>query len=415
MKKHLYVLILLVCGLISSCSEENNMPLKTTTNAPAPLTENDVSWQPISGGAVIKYNTPMIANIRGIEARYQLETGQSMTIKGSFLSDSLVIEGYQTDSEKTIELFVVDNSDNYSAPYSLIITPNKSQISQVQESLEVIPDFGGMQISWKNIDKKPIALFVSRVEENEKVLIEQYYSDQANPTISIRGELAEKSEYIVQIRDRWDNYSEELKYTLTPLFEKQVEHFSYMPYEYFHNIIDKGGMYNWFDGATSAPGWGDIHWPTQTPTMPHWSAIKLTNPTTLSRVVLWQYGWGANNYQQFYGGGNARNIEIYGSRSQNPETGDPAASSSWELIVACEIKMPSGSWINTGNNLTDEDFDVAKNRGHEFIIPLQNPVPAYTALSFKLLDPFQGSIEGGEGARLSEIQLFGDDRPTDSK
>ncbi|MGL4779912.1 MAG: DUF5126 domain-containing protein [Bacteroidales bacterium] len=414
-KAYIYPLLVAFCGLLFSCEDDNKLPQKLTNQAPPALSAEDVSWRPISGGAVIKYRTPQIQNIRGIEAKYQLETGKEIVVRGSFLSDSIVVEGYSTETPKNIQLSVIDNSDNYSVPYVLEILPNKSPLSSVKETLKVSPDFGGMQISFKNVDRRPIATFISRVDGNDTLLIEQYYTDQANPLITIRGEKAEKSDYIFQFRDRWDNYTEKMSYSVTPLFEKKVEHFTYMPSEYFHNIPDYNFMYRWFDGETSAPGWGDIHWPTTNPVTPHWSAIRLTNPTALSRIVLWQFAWGATNYSHYYFGSNARKVELYGSTEANPKSGDPATSDSWEFIMLCEIKMPSGKWYNSDNNLSEEDFDVAKNRGHEFILPLKDPMPQYRALCFKVVEAFQGGGAGSEGGRLSEVQLFGDDRPESEK
>ncbi|MGL5317385.1 MAG: DUF5126 domain-containing protein [Bacteroidales bacterium] len=417
MKKQTYICLLLValCGIFSSCEEDSRFPKKTSNQTPPALTEADVSWRAISGGAIIRYKTPQIQNIRGIEAKYQLETGKEVTVRGSFLSDSIVIEGYLTNTPKNIQLCVIDNSDNYSAPYTLQIVPNSSPLTSVKESLKVSPDFGGMQVSFKNVDRRTIATFISRVEDKDTILIEQYYTDQANPLITIRGEKAAESEYIFQFRDRWDNYTEKMSFTITPLFEKKVEAFTYMPSEYFHNIPDYNYMYRWFDGATSAPGWGDIHWPSTNPVTPHWSTIRLTNPTALSRIVLWQFAWGATNYSHFYFGANTRKLELYGSTEANPKSGDPASSDSWELIMLCEIKMPSGKWYNSDGNLSEEDFDVAKNRGHEFILPLKDPMPQYQALCFKVVETFQGGGAGSEGGRLSEIQLFGDDRPESEK
>ncbi|MGL4806111.1 MAG: DUF5126 domain-containing protein, partial [Bacteroidales bacterium] len=225
-KTYIYPLLVVFCGLLFSCEDDNKLPQKLTNQAPPALSAEDVSWRAISGGAVIKYRTPQIQNIRGIEAKYQLETGKEIVVRGSFLSDSIVVEGYSTETPKNIQLSVIDNSDNYSAPYVLEIMPNKSPLSSVKETLKVSPDFGGMQISFKNVDRRPIATFISRVDGNDTLLIEQYYTDQANPLITIRGEKAENSEYIFQFRDRWDNYTEKISFLVTPLFEKKVEHFT---------------------------------------------------------------------------------------------------------------------------------------------------------------------------------------------
>ena len=42
-------------------------------------------------------------------------------------------------------------------------------------------------------------------------------------------------------------------------------------------------------------------------------------------------------------------------------------------------------------------------------------MPQYRALCFKVVEAFQGGGAGSEGGRLSEVQLFGDDRPENEK
>ncbi len=410
-----YILICTLISLLFSCVNENELPQKWTTDTPPGFNDEDISWVGISGGVIIKYTMPVLENPRGIEARYKLETGVEIVARGSFLSDSLIVEGYQTTSEKIIELYVIDNSDNYSDPYILKVTPKVSALEAVQESLEVIPDFGGMQIRFKNQDRKAIATFISRVNKDsigniiDTTLIEQYYTDQVAPLITIRGQDAKESEYIFQFRDRWDNYTEELSYKITPLFEKYVDNFDYMDADYFGGIENISSMYLWFDGTRSVTGWGNIFWPDAgTSKQVHWSSIKFDNPTTLSRILLWQYAWGGNNYMQLYAGQNVRKMDIYGTLEDNPAAGDPATNPSWIHIMECEIKMPSGGTYNSDpTTLPEEDFDVARNRGHEFIIPLQDPMPQYKALSFRVKESFQGGTSPG---LLAEIELYGDDR-----
>lgn len=401
----MFVLWSLLC---LSCANEDNLkePVKHDSRPPTALTSSDISVRSISGGAVIKYSLPHEADIRAIEAQYTLTNGKQFTVRGSFLSDSIVVEGFIDTKPYDIRLYVVDNSENYSDPYVLSITPEKSPLSMIAESLSVIPDFGGLQITWENESLSTVSMFMYRVEGIDTLLVDQYYSKTSAGLWTIRGENNVESEYLMQIRDRWNNHTDMFSYRLTPLFEKELDYSTFsIPSDYFVNIGDPGSMPKWWDKEKSVPNWGDIYWPTLSFGLPSVATIKFAAPTMISRIVLWQYAWGATNYSHFYYAGNLRVVDLYGSTEASPSVSDPEDNASWSFIMRCEIKMPSGGWINQ-DSMTDEDFDVAKNRGHEFIFPVLEKAPKYTYLRFKIISSFDGAPEGG---MLSEINLFGDD------
>ena len=145
---------------------------------------------------------------------------------------------------------------------------------------------------------------------------------------------------------------------MNTLYEKELDYRSLStPSHYFINNGDPSGMSKWWDGEKSASGWGDIYWPTRVETLPTVSTIKFARPTMISRIVLWQYAWGATNYSHFYYGGNVRVVDLYGSTENTPSNADPENDPSWSFIMRCEITMPSGGWVNQ-DSMTEEDFDV---------------------------------------------------------
>ncbi len=406
-------ILLFVIFMAGACTNEDDLkvPLKMDTTPPAALTSADVSYKPIAGGAIVKYNLPDEKDIRCIEAQYTISNGKKIVTRGSFLSDSLIIEGFRDMNVHHIKLFAVDNSENYSQPFILSITPNQSPLDAVLESLKVLPDFGGMQITWKNIDKSIIALFVYKIEMNDTILLDQYYSKTENGELTIRGQESVDTEFLIQVRDRWDNYTQKVQYNITPLFEKELDYskFKIPHFSYFINILNYDEMTKWWDGQKSATGWGLIFWPDPAATLPTVSTVKMGVPVLFSRIILWQYAWGAANYSHFYADRNIRKLELYGSIEDTPSKEDPSDNPSWEFIMECEIKMPSGGFYNN-DSMTEEDLDVAKNRGHEFLFPLKETPVKYKYLRFKVLSTFEGGPNGG---LLSEISLFGDDRADD--
>ena len=94
-----------------------------------------------------------------------------------------------------------------------------------------------------------------------------------------------------------------------------------------------------------------------------------------------------------------RKCRIYGSN-------DPTLDmSGWILLMECEIMKPSGLPIGIGRQYqSDEDFDIAHNKGHEFMIPLDAPAVRY--LRIEGTESWEGNGLGVPG----EMHIFGDAR-----
>lgn len=403
MKRNLIFSALLATGfLVLGCSEDHNAPTSSDGVAPQPIAEQSISVRPIAGGAVIRYELPQEPDLLAVEARYRISSGKEYKVRISSLVDSLVVEGYLEQKEYPVMLYVVDRAENYSSPVKVNILPDEAPINTIFSSLSLSSDFGGVVVSWENPSESPIAIFLSREEENgERIEIDAYYTKAKQGKFAVRGLEAKQTKFCLQLRDKWQNYSDYYTQSIQPIFEEELDYEKFKPMElkYSGNVSSTSSLSDLWTRDLKASERPNLE--RMSTTIP-WNASFTIGDTAakLSRIVIWQYGWTFNGYGQFYSGGNARTYEFYGSNDPTP-TGE--LDDSWELFLTADIVKSSGEPYNAGaEGMTEEDFDVAFNRGHEFMIPIGTP--RYRYFRMKCLRSFENGSMYGHSYR---IQMFG--------
>lgn len=390
--KYIYFFITLI--VLSACEDVEREPVVIDTDAPGQV--ENVNVTPIPGGAKITYDLPDDIDLLYVQARYMLPNGKEVLTNASRNTRTLTIEGLAEVREYEIALTTVDTSGNCSEPYCLKIIPDTPPITSVFSSLKVQADFGGVNLQWDNPSEAELAVFISmKNEENEWFLLDSYYSSQKAGNYSVRGLADVESEFSVQFRDKWNNYSEARTDILTPMYEVQIsaQDIVFLEHAFTFGVpaSDMGRLpmmcdYRFEDNVTTN---SIVPW--------HISFAIDKQPIKLSRVVIWQYSWPFNNYGHYYAGGNGSLYEVYGTADEIPTVD----MSGWNLLATCPIVKPSGLPNNVGReNMTEEDYDLAHNKGHEFILPLDAPPVRY--LRIRSLEGFGGAL-----ATFSEVQIFG--------
>lgn len=394
--KNIKYILLLVILFLYSCNDVEREPFATDNIAPGQIT--NVVTKATPGGAEISYDLPQDIDLLHIEAQYFLPNGNKMVINSSSNSKTLNIEGFAEVKEYEITLTSVDRSGNRSEPYIVKVTPDTPPVLAVLNTLKVQPDFGGLNLQWENPTESDLAILIyKKNEEGENENIDTYYTSSKTGNYSVRGLEDVKSEFSIRLRDKWNNFSEIRTEELTPLYEEQIsaDNLKLLDYAYTDNIKlrDMGFLPKMWDG--------DLHeiMITEESVIPWHASFSVSNkPIRLSRVVFWQFAWSFNNYGHYYAGNNGSLYEIYGSTDEFPTVD----MSGWTLLQTCKIVKPSGlPFILGRENMSEEDFDLAHNKGHEFIIPLD--APAVRHLRIRSVECFGGTI-----GSFAELQIFGD-------
>lgn len=212
----------LIALFIVSCSEEENEPLEKGGSAPGLIT--NIQAKPLPGGAEISYALPDEKNFSYVEAEVYTPEGRTWNYKSSSYSSKIVVEGLATTSPQEVILYSVSKSGVRSEPTKITINPLTPAYISVFNSLEMISGFGGVKINYKNPTGADLAYFLGYIDKDGSFTdYDGYYSQNPTDTAyNYRGLPSEERKFALYIRDRWDNFSDTLLTTLTPLFEEEI-------------------------------------------------------------------------------------------------------------------------------------------------------------------------------------------------
>jgi len=210
-------LVFTVVSLVLSCSKADD----GDTTPPSPLTVT--STTPTNGGGVISYELPSDLDILYVSAVYTNSNGEEISRVSSKYNTTIEVSGLNQTTPITVQLFVVDESYNSSTPVEVEFTPLRSFIYLVQDSIEIVPDLGGVKISWDNIESKTVFVFLHIMNagvEDVRILS----SNNSEETRFVRGLESVEMSFSIRIEDFEGNTTTlEEKGNITPLFEQEID------------------------------------------------------------------------------------------------------------------------------------------------------------------------------------------------
>ncbi len=365
------LIIIAVC-----CKQENYGPNRTSAGGP-PSPISNMKVQNLSGAAKISYTLPDNPDLLYVMAKYK--TGiKEREVKSSMYNNFLLVEGFGDTIACQVELYAVNRYEEKSTPVSVTVKPLESPVSTIAKSISADADFGGLTYTFYNAVEAEVSIHVLMLDsvgvwrpaQDQGSTPSVQYTKRMSGTQSVRGLPAVERKFAIYIKDRWENHSDTLKYTFTPLPEIELD----------RKCSDCFKEVKYASDAAFVAGWGvdmmfnDVFaggptYHTQTSTVvPQWFTFKVgPAPTYLSRFKMWQRD--GNEYTV----SNVRKFEIWGSNNPSDNW------SSWELLGTFESIRPSGLPA-TVLTLTSEDAAYVK-AGEEFVFPPGTPAVQY--LRFK--------------------------------
>ena len=376
-----------------ACSEDKHGPLSDKGNTPASV--NNVSVENLSGAARISYSLPVDVDILYVKAEFYRKKGELVTVKASSRVNNLLVEGLNDTNEREVKLYTVSKSEKVSAPVSVKINPLSPPLANIYKSLETESTFGGVRVRFRNETKANIVFTVMRyTDQGDWQELDRHYTSQQENAFATRGMEDKETLFGLVVKDRWDNYSDTLKVSLTPLKEEVIDKKKWMDSRYPGEMVDQWAdrkLYAlWDDKISNAYYQSKYDLP-----LPVSFTINLGTKAKLNRFKIWQR---CNPAHFMFGGDGPRRWELWGSNNPDPDGG----YDNWILLGEYIMVKPSGQPLGAN---TDEDIAVAK-AGQEFDI--QNlDAPAIQYFRFKQIDSWS-VIGGGNGAfHLEEITLWG--------
>lgn len=387
------IFILFMASFLLSCTDEE----EGDTTPPDILTI--ISVEPTNGGGIITYELPSDNDVLFVRADYINGKGEEVFRVASKHVNQIEVSGLISSEEITVRLTVVDESENYSETVEALLTPEPSFIFLVQNSIELIPDLGGVRVSWENIEEKTVFVYLHMIDNGEEE-VRILSSNKRNYSIFVRGLQAVPISFSTKVEDFDGNITPlEDKGVLTPLFEEKIEKDTWQlvsnlsidgnawegrTVNFWDDVIDTNGNdsdNSYFIIYRSRNG-GSLKWPLDI-------VIDLNKSVKINRFKVWQRAYwynGPAGQPYYYQAENLKSFDVFVSTDKME----------WTLLGQFDI----GDAANSSGIISEEKLDEAA-AGHDF--SLEAVSQEFRYLKFSITSNY-GSDTYVHG---SEISLYG--------
>lgn len=286
-KVNFFLILVAVVMLLAQCKEEIMVPLQSSTVAPGEV--SNIRVENLPAKALLKYTLPTDKDLLYVKAVYLLKNGLQREVKSSFYSDSLIVDGFSDTLSHEVKLYAVNRSEIASNPVTVMVTPLRNPIYGVFGSLNMLADFGGVQVTARNVSKGNVAISLFTIDPQGKWSPYQSILTSDSSIIrNFRGLDTIPIKIGVTVRDRFLNYTDTLIKVLSPLYEIALTNTKYkelfLPTDAQQDAVSIGlGLFRLWDGSTTS--WQRMM-TVETPG-PQWISINLGQMAYLSRINIW--------------------------------------------------------------------------------------------------------------------------------
>ncbi|MDD4591963.1 MAG: DUF4959 domain-containing protein [Parabacteroides sp.] len=388
---------LLLSSIFTACKEE-----ELDKTAPGKVT--DISYRPTNGGAVLKFTAPNDDDLLYVKAVYTNALGKEVFKVTSHYRDSIEIDGFKEATPQKVKLYAVDRSNNESEAAEIEVTPLKSFIFLVQESIQMKEQLGGVRITWDNPDQKTVFVYVD-FTKNGKTYERILSSSLSSPSLMIRGLEPEEYSFSATVEDFNGNKTDKVDIgTYKPLLEQKIDKSTWKVMQNLSVDGDKweGTLASFWDDVIDTKevntdnsyfiinrddNGGMLKWPLDI-------VVDLNKTVVINRFVVWQRAFAYLNAEQ-----NGVSTDYYYYKEENMKS------------FSINVSTDRITWTSLGNFDIGDPRDAAGNispakykeaiDGHEF--NLEAVSPPFRYMKFSILSNY-GSETNVYG---SEITLYG--------
>ncbi|MDR2683322.1 MAG: DUF4959 domain-containing protein, partial [Dysgonamonadaceae bacterium] len=418
-KKQFFLFATVIGGLMFSCTAPADWGDPKDNIAPKPV--SNVQIENINGGAIITYTLPSDNDLMGAKVTYSYSAESGLLEK--YASDNTIeLEGYGDTGAHEITIYAIDKSGNLSEGITQTIQPLTPPIDLMRASIDAVPTFGGLSLSWENKNSKDmgVSLYVpDPVFPGEWALFDTYYSKTKEGKAIFRPFANVEQDFHIEMFDRWDNRAQPYETSLTPLKEDTLPgrvsatEFIWNLYDddywlwrgEIHNNVSLSGMVNKtfakvHDGQ--GQGGGDTYWcpgndgdpiewyvpgaGSSLIPFPLYFTVDMGRKAVYSRFNIKprlrdpNYSaalpcdfeiWGTNNPKLTteVGDGSREANMAYWTSWEAANGTDAWKNDGWTKIATCKLKVSSGeSKYVAGMALSDTDIANYRTNGFDFDI-----------------------------------------------
>ncbi len=394
--KYIYIL-LLAAFAFTACNEE-----VLDTTAPGKVT--NISYKPTNGGAVLTFTAPDDDDLLYVKAVYTNSLGKEVFKVTSHYGDSIEIDGFKEATPQKVKLYAVDRSNNNSEAAEIEVTPMKSFIYLVQESIQMKEQLGGVRITWENPDQKTVFVYVnfSKAGKTYERILSSALSD---PVLMIRGLDPEEYSFSVTVEDFNGNKTDKMDVgTYRPLLEQKIDKSTWKVLQNLSVDGDKweGTLASFWDDVVDTKesaadnsyfiisrdeNGGMLKWPLDI-------VVDLNKTVVVNRFVVWQRAFAYVNAEQ-----NGVSTDYYYYKEENMKSFSVSVSTdklTWTSLGSFDIGDPR----DAAGVISPAKYKEAID-GHEF--NLESVSQPFRYMKFSVLSNY-GSETNVYG---SEITLYG--------
>ena len=394
--KYIYIL-LLAAFAFTACNEE-----VLDTTAPGKVT--NISYKPTNGGAILTFTAPGDDDLLYVKAVYTNSLGKEVFKVTSHYGDSIEIDGFREATPQKIKLYAVDRSNNISEAAEIEVTPMKSFIYLVQESIQMKEQLGGVRITWENPDQKTVFVYVNFTKAGktyERILS----SALSDPVLMIRGLDPEEYSFSVTVEDFNGNKTDKMDVgTYRPLLEQKIDKSTWKVLQnlsvdgdkwegtlasFWDDVVDtkESGSDNSYFIINRDDNGGMLKWPLDI-------VVDLNKTVVVNRFVVWQRAFAYVNAEQ-----NGVSTDYCYYKEENMKSFSVSVSTdklTWNSLGTFDIGDPR----DAAGVISPAKYKEAID-GHEF--NLESVSQPFRYMKFSILSNY-GSETNVYG---SEITLYG--------
>lgn len=388
--------IMLLLLVFNACKKE-----ELDTIPPGVVTV--LAVEPLNGGAKISYTLPADKDILFVKAEYENSLGTAVFKVASRFANEIEVDGFNDTLVHQVRLYTLDQASNQSEALMVEVSPMESFIYQVQNSIRLQPDLGGVKIYWENSAEKTVFVYLYYGDggaEKQRILS----SNKREESFVVRGLDSIQYTFSALVEDFNGNKTAKVFIiNLKPLFEEKIDKKSWTLIQSMsvNGNAWEGQTINFWDDVVDTKespadnsyfiinrdnNGGILNYPLDI-------VVDLNKSIILNRFVVWQRAYwyvsgnnGVSEDPYYYQNENMRSFDLYASNDQQE----------WLLLGKFDIGDPKDADGNIPSDKIKEAID-----GHEFSL-------SETSAPFRY---FKFSITSSYGSETnvygSEITLFG--------
>jgi hypothetical protein len=402
MKKILYFIVCLTVVLGQGCKEEGRLDqIDESAPAPGKVTVSEVTNT--AGGAIIRFQIPKDDNLLGVKAVYE-RNGEVCETKASLYIDTLAVEGFGDTQPRQVDLYGVGINGKLSEPVSVTVNPLEPPIVSAVKDMWVA--FGGVGITFNNHSRANLAitLMADTTGTDEWKPLQTFYT-RADTGVYYQRELDPREyRFALFIRDRWNNCSDTLFRTITPLEETPIPKSKFSCLKLPDDFWEQMSSFNIERAWDSNLGtfWASAVQANDYITrFPRHFTISMGQKAIISRMKMY------SRRDDAYRNQGVRKWQLWGS--DNP----PADGSwdNWRLLGEWEAFKPSGYEKDGAvGDITQDDINYVVSNGAEaeVLITEQTPDPyiPVTHLRVRIMQAFDPQFVQGQTI-ITELEFWG--------